>query len=178
MSYPQIIEALEYLQEDNSQKGNTRRDAENIANKTQELEFSFMLIFFVKFLQHFLRVSQALRNEHVIFTSCADLYSSLADYLHASRNEFKRFEEAAKVIPDVDYEATLTLKRRRKKVVNDGDAHGISLNARDKFRISTFYVIIDNLKSEMSIRGQVHNDIADRLSCLDNVPETFTKARV
>ena len=44
-SYPQIIEALQYLQEDYSQKGYTRREAENIANKMQELEFAFMLIF-------------------------------------------------------------------------------------------------------------------------------------
>ena len=47
--------------------------------------------------------------------SCADLYSSLADYLHAFRNEFKRFEEAAKeILPGVDFKATLTFKRKRK----------------------------------------------------------------
>ena len=44
-SYPQIIEALEYLQDDYPQKGDTRRDAVNIANKMQDLEFAFMLIF-------------------------------------------------------------------------------------------------------------------------------------
>ena len=63
------------------------------------------------------------------------------------------FEDAAKeIIPGVDHKATLTLKRISKTVVNDGDAPVISLNARDKFRISTFYVIIDNLKAEMSRR--------------------------
>ena len=48
----------------------------------------------------------------------------------------------------------------------------VSLNARLKFCISTFYVIIDNLKADMSRRGQLHNDIADRFSCLVDVPET------
>ena len=55
-----------------------------------------MLIFLEKILQHFHIVSQALQIEHVNLKSCADLYSSLADYLHASSNEFDRFEEAAK----------------------------------------------------------------------------------
>ena len=36
MSYPQIIEALEYSQEDYSQNRDTRREAENIANKMLE----------------------------------------------------------------------------------------------------------------------------------------------
>ena len=81
-------------------------------------------------------------------------------------------------MPDVDYKATLILKHKREKVVNDGDTPEVSLNARDKLCISTFYVIIDNLKAEMSRRGQVYNDIADRFSCLVNLPETSsTKER-
>ena len=51
--------------------------------------------------------------------------------------------------------------------------------ASDKFCILTFYIIIDNLKAEVSRRGQVCNDIADRFSCMVNVPETSsTKERV
>ena len=108
-----------------------------------------MLIFCEVILQHFHRVSQAPQNEHVSFKLCADLHSSLADYLHACRNEFKRFEASAKeTIAGVDYRSTPAHKRKRKKVVNDGDAPEVSLNARDKFRASTFYVIIDNLKAE------------------------------
>ena len=57
-------------------------------------------------------------------------------------------------------------------MTNDGDAPEVSLNARDKFRIITFYVIIDNPNAEMSRRGQAHNDKANRFSCVVNVPET------
>ena len=105
--------------------------------------------------------------------SCAALDSSLTDYLHASMNEFKRFDGAAKeIIPGVDYKATIAIKCRRKKVVNDGDAPEVSLNARDKFCISTFYIIIDSLNGEVSRREQVHNDIADRVFCLVNISQT------
>ena len=111
--------------------------------------------------------------------SCADLYSSLAGYLHGSRNECKTFEEAAKeIIPGVDYKATLTLQRKRKKAVNDGDVPEVCLNARDKFCISTFCIITDNLKGEMSSRGQVYNDITDRFSCLVNVPEASSAKEI
>ena len=110
--------------------------------------------------------------------SCVDLYSSSADYLDASMNKHRTFEEAEKeIIPDVDYTATLALKRTRKKVINDGDAPEVSLNARDKFRISTFYVIIDNLRAEMSRRGQVYDDIADRFYYMVNVPEISNRER-
>ena len=125
-------------------------------------------------MQHFHRVSQALQNEHVNLKTCADLYSSLANHLQASRKEFERYEEAAKeILPDVDYKAPHTRnarKRKRKKVVNNGDAPEVSLNARDKFCILTFYIIIDKLEAEMRRRGQVYNDIADRFSCLVDVP--------
>ena len=64
-------------------------------------------------------------------------------------------------------------------MVNDGDAYEVSLNARDKFCMSIFCVIIDNVKAEMSRRGQVYCDIADQFFCLVNVPETSsTKARI
>ena len=47
--------------------------------------------------------------------SYADLYSSLSDYLHASRIEFRRFEEVSKeIISGIDYKATFTLKHERK----------------------------------------------------------------
>ena len=55
-------------------------------------------------------------------------------------------------------------------MADDGDAPEVSLNTRDKFHISTFYIIIDKLETEMRRRGQVCNDIADIFSCLADVP--------
>ena len=139
----------------------------------QELEFAFMLVFWEEMLQHFHRVSQALQNEHMNWKTCADLYSSLADHLHESRNEFERFEgDAKEITPGVDYKSNLTRNRKRKTVVIDGDAPEVSLNARDKFRISAFYAIVDQLMTEMSRREQVYNDIAVRFSCLVDVSKT------
>ena len=75
--------------------------------------------------------------------------------MHKSRNEFERFEEAAKEItPGVDYKSTLT----RRLIVNERQWSLMvmplrSLNATDKFRVSAFYAIVDKLETEMSRRG-------------------------
>ena len=67
------------------------------------------------------------------------------------------------MIPDVDYKAAQTRKRIRKKVPNDndGDAPEVYLNARDKFRITTFYTIVDKLKTEMRRRGEIYKEISE-----------------
>ena len=94
------------------------------------------------------------------FKTCADLYVSLADQLCTSRIEFDRYEAAAKeMLPDVDYKAATTRKRVGKKVPNVGDSPevGLYLNARDKFRITTFYTIADRLVTEMKITGEIWN---------------------
>ena len=53
------------------------------------------------------------------------------------------------MLPYVDYKAAGTHKRIRQKVLSDGDTPEVYLNARDKFRITTFYTIVDKLATEM-----------------------------
>ena len=53
---------------------------------------------------------------------------------------------------------------------NDGNAPEVILSARDKFRISTFYVDVEKIETEMRRRGKVYTEIADRCSCLTDVP--------
>ncbi|XP_038649470.1 LOW QUALITY PROTEIN: zinc finger MYM-type protein 1-like [Scyliorhinus canicula] len=176
-SFLKILEALEYIAEDQSQKGDARREANNIADKMQELEFVFMLNFWNEILHIFHRVSQVLQNEDVNLKTCADLYVSLADQLCTSRDEFERYEAATKeMLPDVDYKAATTRKRIRKKVPNDGDAPEVYLNARDKFCITIFYTIVDKLETEMKRRGEIYKEIAERFSFLSDVPHNVTSS--
>ena len=53
-----ILETLDCIAKDQSQKGDSRREANNIANMMQELEFLFMLNFWNEFLKNFHNVSQ------------------------------------------------------------------------------------------------------------------------
>ena len=52
------IPVLDCIAKDQSQKGDTRREANNIANKMQLLEFIFMLNFWNEILQDFHRESK------------------------------------------------------------------------------------------------------------------------
>ena len=93
-SFFKILETFDCIAEYQSQKRD--REANNIVNKMQELEFVFMLNFWDEILQNFLSVSQVLENEVVNLKTCTDLYGSLADQLCTSRDEFERYEEATK----------------------------------------------------------------------------------
>ena len=80
---------------------------------------------------------------------------SIADQLSTSRDEFERYEAATKeMLPDVDY-TVQTHIRIGKKIPNDGHVPEVYLNARDKFRIITFYTIVDKLVTEMRRRGEI-----------------------
>ena len=119
-----------------------------------------MLNFWNEIFLNFHRVGQVLQNEDVNLKTCADLYGSLADQLSTSRDEFVRYEAATKeMLPDVDCKAVQSHKRIRKKVPNDGDAPEVYLNARDKFRITTFHTIVDKLETEMRRRGEIYKEI-------------------
>ena len=164
----------------------------------QELEFVFMLNFLDEILHNFYRVSQVLQNEDVnsktcadlygtcadlygtcadMYGTCADLHESLAGQLCTSRDDFERHEAATKeMLPDVDYKAAQTRKCIREKIPNDGDAPEVYLNARDKFRITTFYTIVDKLETEMRKREEIYKEMAQRFSFLSDVPHNVTSS--
>lgn len=60
------------------------------------------------------------------------------------------------MLPVVGYKAATTCKRIRKKVYNDGDIPEVYLNARDKFRITTFYRMVDKIATEMKKREEIY----------------------
>ncbi|XP_076320975.1 uncharacterized protein LOC143230752 isoform X1 [Tachypleus tridentatus] len=132
--FVKILEALECLVEEQSQKGDKRYKSYNLFLCGMRVCKSF--------------IKQILQNEDVNLKTRADLYGSLADQLPTLEDYFERFE-AKVILPDVDYNAAKTCKRVRKKVLNNGDAHEVDLNARDKVHITTFYTIVDKLKTQM-----------------------------
>ena len=169
-SYSNILDALDCIANDDTKKGEARKEAESIANKMHELEFAFMLNFWGEILQNFHRVSQYLQSEDVNLQTCANLYESLSNQLSASRNEFDKYETFAReILPDVNYKMTQSRKRLRKKMPNDGDAPEAELSPRDKFRVKTFYFIIDILVAEMKRRGKIYNEIAEKFSFLSDI---------
>jgi hypothetical protein len=64
-SYSKIVDALEGIADDQSQKEETIREAENLANKMQELAFVFMFTKWNEVLQHFHLTNQSLQEKEL-----------------------------------------------------------------------------------------------------------------
>lgn len=169
-SYRNIVEALDCIAEDQTQKGETRREAENLANKMEELEFVFMLTMWDEILKHFHHTSKSIQAQELNLKVCGDLYQSLGDHLRNLRNEFERFEGIAKgILPTTDYKRSLSRKQIRKKQPNDGSAEEVEFNARDHFRFTTYYPIIDTLQTQLQRRAEVYRNVGNKFSFLSDL---------
>ncbi|XP_075396922.1 zinc finger MYM-type protein 1-like [Tenrec ecaudatus] len=169
-SYTQILEALEDIVEDPAQKGNTRREAENLANKMQRLECVFMLVLWNNILQHFHWLSQALQDSEVNLKTCTHLYQSLTGYSQSLRQDFERFENTAtQILPDTDYQAVRHRRRLSREGGKDAGAPEEALSARDQFHTVTYNTVIDALDSCMKRRADTYEVLSDRFSFLNNM---------
>ena len=162
-SYEEILNALFEIADDNSQKGDTIKEANNIAEKMQELEFAFMLCFWCEILIKFRNTSQTLQSKTLNLSTCSNLYLSLSTFISSYRDKFEEMEtKAQKLQPDCDYKAVSTRKIKRKKQINDGSAEEVRLSPRDNFRINTFNVIIDKLYCSLNERGKIYANVASK----------------
>jgi hypothetical protein len=116
-SFLKIVDALENIAGEQSQKGETVTEAASIAGKMQELEFVVMLVVPHEILQRFHQTNKALQQEELNLGVCGDLYHSLAVCLTDIREQFDRHENSAKATqPDVDYKEILAQKEERNKI--------------------------------------------------------------
>ena len=100
-SYSAITNALSHLHSDASEKGDTRLRANNFL---QIMEFVFMLHFWSRVLGRFYKVSKALQKSELLLSTCAELYTSLVDFLSEVRDEFDKFDQQARaILPNINY---------------------------------------------------------------------------
>ena len=170
-NYSSITEALDDLHTNVNEKGDTRRQAGNLLEKMEELEFVFLLIFWSLLLEEFHKTSVALQDSHITLNTCANLYNSLAKFVQGTREQFSDIEKSAKEkLPDVEYMTGQRRNRVHKKQANDGAAANAeeNMSPSDQFRVKTFFPIIDALNSNLARRGTVYSYAADRFSFLVN----------
>ena len=111
-SYSAITNALSHLHSYVSKMGDTRLYANNLLQKMEKLEFVFMLHFWTRVLGRFHRVSKALQKSELLLSICAELYSSLVDFLSKLRDEFDEFDQQAKVtLSNINYRAVTRRQR-------------------------------------------------------------------
>ena len=70
--YAAIVDALLTSHDDDTQKGDARREAETIKEKMEELELVLMLEFWDNVLQRFKKTNATLQNQQISFSTFAN----------------------------------------------------------------------------------------------------------
>jgi hypothetical protein len=161
-----IMQCLQAICDDESESHLTRHEASCLAEKMEELETSLMTVIWDTILRRFDATTHSLQNVTVSLGESVRLYESLCDFLGGIREQFGRFEEEAKTLVDADYSNNRI--QLRKKAFDETSENEVSLSQSDKFRTTTFYVIIDRLLSELTKRMNNYTTLRDRFDFLHN----------
>lgn len=95
---------------------------------------------------------------------------SLVDYVNNLRDEFFTFENEAKNLSQfINQDYTDVTKRKIIKKLNDGTVESTSLFGAEKFKVDTFYIIIDKLVTELQSRSDAYNRITELFGFLCNL---------
>ncbi|XP_050065317.1 zinc finger MYM-type protein 1-like [Aphis gossypii] len=149
-------------------------EAKSLVKKLNRLETVLMSIIWNDILQQVNIVNKSLQTPGIEIYTDLNLYNSLLSYFKNMRSaeEFDLFEEKAKIKVSglSDYSELESRKRKYKVSVYDGSAIDAvdQMSARDKFKIQTFYVIIDKLIVEMEKRKKAYLRLDERFNFLTN----------
>jgi hypothetical protein len=64
---------------------------------------------------------------------------------------------------------SLSRKQIRKKQPNDGSAEEVEFSARDHFRLTTYYPIIDTLQTQLQRRAEVYRNVENKFAFLSDL---------
>src|ERR1043165_5164055 len=120
-----------------------------------ELEIGLMVVIWHQILDRFNATSLSVQQVDIDLLSVVKLYQSLRIFVSQMRTSFDNIEEKAKsmVIQDEYREVGRRTKRRRQFFdEKDLDTPDIQLLPRDKFRVETFFTILDSLDVELNKR--------------------------
>ncbi|XP_065672030.1 zinc finger MYM-type protein 1-like [Hydra vulgaris] len=155
-----IHAALCHIAEDTEEKSDTRHEALCLLNKITKLEFAFMAVLWHHILKRFNAVSKFLQKVELDLYTASSMLLSLIDFVKNLRNDFTRFEnESKKLSSFVENDYSDKNKRKLIKKLSKGENQVDSLSVSDKFRVNTFFVIIDKLVTQLTIRSDGYNHL-------------------
>ncbi|XP_039306752.1 zinc finger MYM-type protein 1-like [Solenopsis invicta] len=173
-SWLEIIEALSFIENNAAEKNITRSEAKGLRIRLERLETAFMAIFWGTLLSRLNASSKKLQSIDIDISIVLELYKSLINFVQRIRNDFDEFENKAKLLSNEQkYERCKSRIKKRKLQLDesrDGDADE-TFCSRDRFRIETFLVILDSLRTELEKRCSGYELIHDRFIVLIKLRE-------
>jgi hypothetical protein len=178
-NWESIIEALHFYQNDPCEKPLIRNEACGILNGMYRLETALMLEIWTDILERFGKVSETLQSVDTSIERANRLYDSLVGYMDSLRDMFDEYEKKAMARCEwceSDYDTSSKRFQKRKRRPDEEIGDEVILTGRDKFKVETFYVIIDRLKSELLKRKEAYSIVADRFSVFSDLSNTQPSA--
>jgi len=178
-NYPSIMKALKKLSMDDGETADTRRDANALHKQMLQLETSFMCVFWNALLTRINATSIQIQRSNMDLQTAVDLLRSLKDFIAAQRSGFNTYEQQARsYLNNLDeeplYRSEMGRTRKRKKFADEEDMSDTDepdLVGSDKFRVDTYYVIVDKLTTCLEDRMNAYSAIYDTFGFLFELEE-------
>lgn len=128
-SWPIVLKALQTINEDSSQKSQTRSEAKVIFDKLNCLETCIMSKLWAFLLKRLNAVSIKLQSVQIDLGTVVELYDSLLKFFETTRDQFDFFESAAIEVSVVkEYAYDKNRQRQRKRQFDESADEVIEMN--------------------------------------------------
>uniref|UniRef100_A0ABD2W6P2 HAT C-terminal dimerisation domain-containing protein n=1 Tax=Trichogramma kaykai TaxID=54128 RepID=A0ABD2W6P2_9HYME len=145
------------MKSDEDQKPEVRREASTLSSNIIKIENCYMAVLRNTILNRFESTSQYLQKVDVDLLTASRMLDSLVVFVQNLLEKFNEFEAKAKQLGDIEKSDYADTRRRKiKKRLADGSTQSSTLSGPDKFRIKSFYPIIDRLVSELKHRSEAY----------------------
>lgn len=164
-NYIQIIKSLKFISENNSENGDSKRDAKLLLKQIFKKETAYLTFFWKDILDRSNKTSLHLQDSSCDPLNALNLLMSLQRYISNLRNTSAVYEK--KVIelgPEINslyHDEERRLRRISTKNVGGCGSNNIILKGSDKFRVETHNIIVDKFCSELDKRIKAYKFISD-----------------
>ena len=160
VGYEEIKSALLDIGADDNQNGATRHEANCLANSMDTLETAFMSVLWNAILTRYNETSIKLQSATCDLKLAIALLESLYAFTYDLRNRFDEFESNALTASgNSDYLSVLARPRKRTRHFDEMKGTDVVLQGRDKFRVETFIVIVNQLQTSLRGRIDAYKDV-------------------
>jgi len=161
-----IINALEKIEQDVTERPATRCEAKGIIKKINTLEMSFLSLFWGDILCRFNNCSKKLQSVEINLGTVIDIYQSLITYVNDLRTdeEYIHYLNIAISISSENVMNTVNKRIKKRKTFSDENVDYDASNNDINFKISTYFVILDRLKNELEKRKIAYDQLFEKYS--------------
>ena len=171
--YRVIMEVLNEIAEDRNEKGNVCNTATGLHKQMCRLETGIFTECWNVILERLNATNIQLQNPKMDLNTSVHLLKSLKVFIESLRSEFDRFEEGGKCLTGIFHYHEEVGRKRRKNVrltpLGDTLIDGDAVMGKDKFRLDSFFPLIDMLLSALQTRVSAYSEVSQKFGFLSKL---------